>query len=78
MTAKSEQTKQLVIDTALAMFQERGYEKTTMRAIAQRAEISLGSAYYYFESKDDLVQELYARIQLDHRTAALRAIAGEK
>ena len=78
MTAKSEQTKQLVIDTALSMFQERGYEKTTMRAIAQRAEISLGSAYYYFESKDDLVQELYSRIQRDHRTIALTAIKDEK
>jgi len=77
VTAKSEQTKQLVIDTALGMFRTQGYEKTTMRGIAGAAGISLGSAYYYFESKDDLVQELYARIQLDHRAQALAAIAGE-
>lgn len=78
MAAKSEQTKQLVIDTALGMFQTLGYEKTTMRAIATEAGISLGSAYYYFESKDELVQELYAKIQLDHRLKALAAIEGEK
>ncbi|WP_394940717.1 TetR family transcriptional regulator [Psychromicrobium sp. YIM B11713] len=77
MTAKSEQTKQLVIDTALGMFREQGYQKTTMRAIAQHAGVSLGSAYYYFESKDDLVQELYARIQQEHRGAALRALETE-
>ncbi|NYE96250.1 AcrR family transcriptional regulator [Psychromicrobium silvestre] len=77
MTAKSEQTRQLVIDTALGMFRERGFEKTTMRAIAQEASISLGSAYYYFESKDDLVQELYSRIQLEHRATAINAIRTE-
>lgn len=74
MTTKSEQTRQLVIDTALSMFRSQGYEKTTMRAIAGAAGISLGSAYYYFESKDDLVQELYSRIQADHRAQALAAI----
>lgn len=77
MAAKSEQTKQLVIDTALGMFRSQGYEKTTMRAIAATAGISLGSAYYYFESKDDLVQELYARIQAEHRAQAMAAIEGE-
>lgn len=77
MTAKSEQTKQLVIDTALSMFRAQGYAKTTMRGIATTAGISLGSAYYYFESKDDLVQELYAQVQLDHRALALAVIADE-
>lgn len=77
MATKSEQTKQLIIDTALGMFRTQGYAKTTMRGIAKAAGISLGSAYYYFESKDDLVQELYARIQLEHRAQALAAIDGE-
>ncbi len=70
MTIKSEQTRQKVADIALRMFREIGFEKTTMRAIATEAGISVGNAYYYFASKDELVQELYGRIQADHATRA--------
>lgn len=45
---KSEQTRALILETAMRLFQERGYDKTTMRAIAQEAGVSVGNAYYYF------------------------------
>ena len=70
MTAKSERTRALLVETALALFRERGYEATTMREIAARAEVSPGNAYYYFDGKDSLVQELYDRIQVEHRDRA--------
>jgi AcrR family transcriptional regulator len=47
-TVKGDQTKALILETALEMFRERGYEQTTMRAIADKAGVSLGNAYYYF------------------------------
>jgi hypothetical protein len=50
--SKSEQTRSLILETALRLFQERGYDKTTMRAIATEAGVSVGNAYYYFESKE--------------------------
>jgi AcrR family transcriptional regulator len=56
------------------LFREQGYDKTTMRAIAQAAGLSVGNAYYYYPSKDHLVQEFYARIQEDHRSAATPAL----
>lgn len=68
---KSEATRQLLVSTALRLFRETGYEKTTMRAIATAANVSTGSAYYYFASKDDLVHELYRSLQEEHREAAL-------
>lgn len=68
--AKGEQTRQLIVDTALALFQEVGYERTTMRAIAQAAGVSVGNAYYYFASKDHLVQAYYDRSQVEHEQAA--------
>lgn len=74
MTTKSEQTREVLVATALEMFRERGYEKTTMRAIAAQAGVSQGNAYYYFDGKDALVQQLYLRIQADHRDAALAVI----
>lgn len=62
-TIKSEQTKANILQTALRLFRERGYEKTTMRAVAHEAGVSLGNTYYYFESKDELVHHFYAHIQ---------------
>jgi len=70
-TAKSEATRELLVSTALRLFRETGYEKTTMRAIATAADVSTGSAYYYFASKDDLVHELYRSLQDEHRSRAL-------
>ncbi|TKV27365.1 TetR/AcrR family transcriptional regulator [Arthrobacter sp. NamB2] len=70
-TAKSEATRELLVSTALRLFREIGYEKTTMRAIATAANVSTGSAYYYFASKDDLVHELYRSLQEEHRSRAL-------
>ena len=70
MTTKSEATREVLVETALRLFRERGYEKTTMRLIATEAGVSQGNAYYYFDGKDAFVQELYRRIQVEHRRLA--------
>lgn len=70
MTSKSERTRDQLIETALQLFRELGYEKTTMRRIATEAGVSTGNAYYYFSGKDELVQQLYGRIQEEHRALA--------
>ena len=76
-TAKGEQTKALILNTALEMLHERGYEQTTMRAIAEKAGVSLGNAYHYFGSKDHLIQEFYQRTHEDHLQASLPALQKE-
>jgi len=60
-TPRAEQTRAAITEAALALFRERGYEAATMRAIAQRAGVSTGNAYYYFSSKEELIQEFYSR-----------------
>ncbi|GAB3957981.1 TetR family transcriptional regulator [Actinoallomurus acanthiterrae] len=70
---KSEQTRELIAKTALRLFRERGYEATTMRAIAAEAGVSVGNAYYYFSSKEELIQLYYEHSQDDH-TEACRAV----
>jgi len=67
-------TRALILKTALAAFRDQGYERTTMRGIAQAAGVSLGNAYYYFGSKEHLVQEFYAEIQVGHRRRAAEAL----
>jgi AcrR family transcriptional regulator len=76
-TAKGEQTKALILRTALEMLHERGYGQTTMRAIAQKAGVSLGNAYHYFGSKDLLIQEFYHHLQEDHLRASLPVLGKE-
>ncbi|WP_433561562.1 TetR/AcrR family transcriptional regulator [Nocardia sp. CA-151230] len=66
-TARGEETRQQIIDAALRLFEQNGYTKTTMRAIAGEAGVSVGNAYYYFTSKEHLVQGFYQHIQALHQ-----------
>ncbi|TWP52236.1 TetR/AcrR family transcriptional regulator [Lentzea tibetensis] len=74
---KGEQTRALILETALRLFQENGYDRTTMRAIAKDAGVSVGNAYYYFESKEHLVQGFYDRMVALHREAVAPLLASE-
>src|SRR5262249_7570057 len=56
-TDRGEQTRTAVFTAALELFRERGYEATTMRAIAGRAGVSLGSPSHCCPSKAHLVLE---------------------
>jgi AcrR family transcriptional regulator len=69
-------TRQHILDTAIRMFEERGYAGTTMRAIATEAGVAPSNAYYWFASKDQLVQEFYRRIQVAHRERSADVLAG--
>jgi AcrR family transcriptional regulator len=72
---RGEQTRLLILDTAMRLFRERGYAQTTMRAIAREAGVAVGNAYYYFESKEHLIQEFYSGSQVEHRALASRVLA---
>jgi AcrR family transcriptional regulator len=72
---RGEQTRRVIVDTAIRLFREQGYDKTTMRTIATEAGLSVGNAYYYFPTKEHLVQEFYQRIQEDHRAAVAPHLA---
>jgi AcrR family transcriptional regulator len=71
----SEETRQQILDTALALFREKGFEETTIRDIATRAGLSLGAAYYYFESKEAIVGAYYDYVQREHKRRAALAFA---
>ncbi len=60
---KSEETRGRILEAALSVFRERGFEKATMREIAAEAGVAVGAAYYYFDSKDALVMAFYERSQ---------------
>jgi len=72
-SGKGEETRHLVLETALNLFRRRGFERTTMRDIAEAAGLSLGAAYHYFRSKDALVLAYYERMQTEHENLARAA-----
>lgn len=73
--SKRDRTRELILDRALALFQKKGYEGTTMRMIADTCGLSLGAAYYHFQNKDALVLAFYERGADEARDAAARAYA---
>jgi AcrR family transcriptional regulator len=62
LTSKGRRTRERILETAVELFAQRGYEGTTMRDIATGAACSLGLAYHYFASKEAIVLALYARL----------------
>lgn len=54
----SNHTKGKIIDAAWELFYEQGYESTTVDDILERAKISKGSFYHYFNGKDALLTSL--------------------
>ena len=64
-----------ILDTALQLFRQRGFEATTVRDIASGAGLSLGAAYYYFPSKEAIVAACYDYVQQDHLSRARTAFA---
>lgn len=60
---KSEETRTRILEAALRIFQQNGFERSTMREIATEAGVAVGAAYYYFESKDAIVMAFYERAQ---------------
>ncbi|MXG90063.1 TetR family transcriptional regulator [Nocardioides flavescens] len=64
-------TRELILDAALELFVDRGYDATTMEHVAEHAGIGTSTLYRYFPSKDQLVIEPLA-LQ-GHLSAALLA-----
>ncbi|OEV01785.1 MULTISPECIES: TetR/AcrR family transcriptional regulator [Streptomyces] len=57
-------TRQRIQDIALELFAERGYEKTSLREIAEQLGVTKAALYYHFRTKEDLVTSLFEDLVL--------------
>lgn len=58
-------TRQRIREVALELFTAQGFEKTSLREIAERLNITKAALYYHFRSKADLIRSLVAPMMDD-------------
>lgn len=66
-----EAIKKRIVNAALALFQTKGFEGTTTRAIARKAGIAEGTVFNYFRSKEDIALYFFEQ-EVGHAVAAVR------
>jgi AcrR family transcriptional regulator len=60
--AASSDTRERILDVALDLFTEKGYDKTTLREIAEQLGFTKAALYYHFPSKKDILLALHHRL----------------
>jgi AcrR family transcriptional regulator len=74
---QGEETRQKLYATALRLIGESGYEETTLREIAQEAEVSVGLLYRYFPSKQAVVLAFYEELSAQYAAEAAKMPSGK-
>lgn len=69
MERKKEETRQKILQVALELFRQQGFEGTKMEAIAETADIAKGTLYNYFPVKEAILDE-YIRRSFQEQNAA--------
>jgi AcrR family transcriptional regulator len=69
-TAQGAAARDRLYATAIQMIGERGYEATTLRDIAKKADVSVGLLYRYFPGKHAIVLALYDSLSIDYAREA--------
>jgi len=65
-------TRERILDIALELFTEQGYDKTSLRDIAERLGTTKAALYYHFARKEDILLELHMRLHALGREALER------
>jgi AcrR family transcriptional regulator len=69
-------TRERILDVALDLFTDQGFDGTSMREIAERLHISKPAIYHHFASKEEILMALHLRLHEFGRTALAR-LAGQ-
>ncbi|MGH2726391.1 MAG: TetR/AcrR family transcriptional regulator, partial [Actinomycetota bacterium] len=70
----AEERRRDILDAALHLFAERGFNETTVQDIAAAAGMATGTVYLYFPSKEDVLQGLHQRFR-DENLARIAEVA---
>jgi len=73
----SASTRERILDVAMDLFTDQGFDGTSMREIAERLGISKPAIYYHFASKEEILLALHMRLH-EFGKVALARLAGQK
>jgi len=76
LTSRGRDRRSAILSTATALFAEQGYHPTSVQDIVDALGVGKGVFYWYFPSKDGLLEEILRASLFDLRTAQQRAIDG--
>ncbi|HEY6472635.1 MAG TPA: TetR family transcriptional regulator [Acidimicrobiales bacterium] len=71
-TTTKADTRDRILDVALELFTEQGFDGTSLREIAERLGVTKAALYYHFESKDDILLALHMRMHEFGKQALLK------
>jgi AcrR family transcriptional regulator len=69
-------TRRRILDVALELFVEQGYDRTSLREIAERLGFSKAALYYHYKAKDDILLSLADSLMADLE-AVIERVSGE-
>lgn len=59
MTGRPGNTRERIVDVAMRMFVEQGYDGSSLREIAEAIDVTKAALYYHFRTKEDIVAEAF-------------------
>ena len=68
----------VILETALRLFTERGFAGTPTSLISKEAGVATGTLFFYFKTKEDLIDTLYRRVKSEAAKAMGRGLDSEK
>ena len=75
--AAAASTRERILDVALDLFVDQGYDGTSLRQIAERLGVTKAAIYYHFEAKEDILTALHMRLH-DFGKSALSTMTGDE
>jgi TetR/AcrR family fatty acid metabolism transcriptional regulator len=58
---QAEETRNRIYNSAIELMEENGFGNFTIEDISKRAGVSVGAFYHYFDSKNDILEEIFSR-----------------
>jgi AcrR family transcriptional regulator len=73
----SNDKQEAILNTALRLFTERGFFGTPTSLISKEAGVATGTLFFYFKTKEELIDTLYLRVKAEAAEAMCRSLASE-
>jgi AcrR family transcriptional regulator len=70
---KRDETHQRIYDTAMRLFQERGFDRVSVSDIATAAKVSVPTFYAHYENKEHIVMQMPDQAEIDRTLASTPA-----